>query len=65
MADALSKGDFDRFRNTPGGTEFNGQPESVPLALLRWAARPTADDGLGDKLLQDLATRMAVLGYSC
>ncbi len=35
MADALSKGDFDRFRNTQGGAEFSSQPESVPLALLR------------------------------
>jgi hypothetical protein len=65
MADALSKGDFARFRRAPGGSEFADQPACVPMALLSWAARPAADDDLGEKILKELSRSCAVLGFNC
>ncbi len=64
MADALSKGDFGRFRRIPGGKEYGPTPERVPIALLRWAARPKEDDDLGRKILVELAKEISVLGHN-
>jgi hypothetical protein len=65
MADALSKGEFRRFRSTPGGETFDAAPGGVPKALLRWAAHPVDDDDLGGKILAELSREINVLGYNC
>ncbi len=65
MADALSKGDFNRLRRTQGGQGFGMEPASDPCALLRWAAKPAPDDDLGNKILVELAGSMPVLVNNC
>ena len=55
MADALSKGDFRRFRAEPGGADLGLEPATVPKAMLTWTARPVVEDTLGTQILQELA----------
>lgn len=66
MADALSKGDFRRFRSEPGiGAALRADPAGVPLALLAWVARPVVEDELGTRILRELARGgMDLIGYS-
>jgi hypothetical protein len=65
MADALSKGDFRRFRSEPGiGAALRADPAGVPLALLAWVARPVVEDELGTRILRELARGgMDLIGY--
>ena len=58
VADALSKGDWDRawelipYKNT--------DPEKIPRALLRWIQDPEPDLYLGEKILRELSASMDV-----
>ena len=68
MADALSKSAFPRFRDIAfrsGFSRLPAEPAWVPSAILHWIANPVPDDGLGDKILRELAMRTLVLGYNC
>jgi len=64
MADALSQGDFRRFRAAAAaaGMEMDPVPGTVPRALLRWLVRPVADDDLGQRILVEMRASTAVLG---
>jgi hypothetical protein len=66
MADALSQGDFRRFRAAAAaaGEVMDPVPAAVPRALLRWLVRPCADDDLGQRILCEMRTSAALLGYS-
>jgi len=66
MADALSKGDFKRFRrwaNADDDVQLPYEPLKVPEALLRWVLHPSPDWELGGKILRELSLRGPVLGY--
>ena len=66
MADALSQGNFRKFRSVAAtvGLRLFPTPAAVPLALRRWVARPRADDDLGHRILAELAVSTPVLGYN-
>ena len=66
MADALSQGDFRRFRAAAAaaGEVMDPVPAAVPRALLRWLVRPCADDDLGQRILCEMRASAALLGYS-
>ena len=54
MADALSKGDFCRFRGistSVPGLRLPTLPLTVPLPIMEWVAAPTPDWALGDRLV--------------
>lgn len=53
-ADALSKAEFKRFRKGLGKNEYRGEPGRIPTTLIKWLARPTEDDDLGKKILEDM-----------
>jgi hypothetical protein len=65
MADSLSKADFNGFRRT--ALEYKWPlavaPARVPAALLAWLANPVKDDDLGVRIIKDIKTDIAVLGY--
>ena len=62
MADALSKGDFRRFRAE--GVDLRSEPAVIPLALLAWVAKPGVEDELGTRILRELArSGMDLPGY--
>ena len=66
MADALSKGDFKRFRrwaNADDDVQLPFEPLKVPEALLRWVLHPSPDWELGGKILRELSLQGPVLGY--
>ena len=66
MADALSKGDFRRFRrweHEDSEVSLPAEPLKVPKALLKWIQHPMADWSLGEKLLKELSLEGPVLGY--
>ena len=68
MADALSKGAFNRFWALAGATvdvTLPLEPGWVPSSLLHWVSAPTADEDLGHKILLQIAQRTKVLGYNC
>ena len=65
MADALSQGDFRRFRAAAVGVQPTAVPATVPPAIGRWLARPVADNDLGQRILRDMAVAgTALMGYS-
>jgi hypothetical protein len=66
MADALSQGDFRRFRAAAAaaGSAVAALPAAVPRSLLRWLVRPIPDDELGQRMLLDMAVTTPLLGYS-
>jgi len=67
MADALSQGDFRRFRAAAAaaGVCPAVTPAAVPRAISRWLARPVPDDDLGERVLREMAAAgTALLGYS-
>jgi len=66
MADALSQGDFRRFRAAAAGAGIRpaAVPAVVPRALRRWLARPVPDDDLGQRILVELAATTPLLGYN-
>jgi hypothetical protein len=53
MADLISKGELLAFRRL-AGPEWTCAPAPVPLALTRWAAKPHADDFLGEKIIEEI-----------
>jgi hypothetical protein len=65
MADALSKADFGRFRLTGAANSrpLASGPAWVSPQLLAWLVDPRGDPELGARILQDVATRGAVLGH--
>ena len=67
MADALSKGEFARFREVAAVARWDLDvgPAVVPGSLLYWLADPVVDDQLGARLLREMSGSAAVLGYSC
>ena len=67
MADALSKGEFGRFRAVAAaaGWGLRTEPARVPGEILRWLADPKVDDELGGRILLEMSRTCAVLGYSC
>ena len=67
MADALSQGDFRRFRAAAAavGASPAVTPAAVPRAVSRWLARPVPDDDLGERILREMAAAgTPLLGYS-
>jgi len=66
LADALSKADFEKFRNTAAENNWalNTEPAVITGELLRWLDRPSVDFDLAGKILQEIATTEDVLGYS-
>jgi len=66
MADALSQGDFRRFRAAAaaGGVSPAAVPAVVPRALRRWLARPVPDDDLGQRILVEMGGYTPLLGYN-
>ena len=66
MADALSKADFGRFwgLNDVAGFRCGVEPAWVPVNLLAWLEAPCPDEGLGQRILEELALRTDVLGLS-
>ncbi len=64
-ADALSKAQFGRFRESCPSVEFPSAPARLPEALLRWAVKPVQDDDLDKHILKELAVTQLVLGYNC
>ncbi len=67
MADALSQGDFRRFRAAAAavGRLLDPAPASIPRALLRWLAHPVPDDDLGHKILLEMSETIPLLSYNC
>ena len=66
MADALSQGDFRRFRAAAAavGVTPDAVPAAVPVALRRWLARPVPDDELGQRILAEMGRHTPLLGYN-
>ena len=66
MADALSQGDFRRFRAAAAavGVTPDAVPAAVPGALRRWLARPVPDDDLGQRILEEMGRHTPLLGYN-
>ena len=67
LADALSKGKFDTFKSIAQRDNFS-VPDGlavVPKTLLQWVADPREDDFLGDRILEELAMNMDILGVNC
>jgi len=66
MADALSKADFQRFRNTAreAGLEMHQEPARLPAQLIAWIDKPTADFNLADRILKEVAEQEEILGYN-
>jgi len=66
LADMLSKAKFTEFRALAQEKrwELNTEPARIPITLLNWLQHPVSDELLGHKILQELATRGNVLGYS-
>jgi len=66
MADALSKADFQRFREEArkANLQVNLEPEVIPTSLLRWIDKPEVDFQLANKILVELANTEEILGYS-
>jgi hypothetical protein len=67
IADHLSKGRFKEARSAAAeaGTPLCMEPGRIPQQLLLWLANPVVDNGLGDKIVADIARVMPVLRYSC
>ena len=59
VADALSKGDWDRA--WPLMPEKNTDPERIPVALLKWSNNPVPDLRFGQKILSDMSKYTKVL----
>ena len=63
-ADAVSKGDFLRFRRLKPQSKMN--PGKVPRALVDWVNNPREDKGLGARILGEMGVDRNVLGpHSC
>ena len=64
LADALSKGKFQRFRDVAKEAQFKVPygMAPVPRALLEWVSDPREDDFLGDRILTELCESMLILG---
>jgi hypothetical protein len=55
LADELSKGRYDAFkRKLPPSWETNLSPAWIPTSILAWIARPTADNQLGDRIIEEI-----------
>ena len=68
MADALSKCAFSRFQHLAYKAGYSALPLApawFPAAISQWVSNPVPDDGLGDRILRELAKRTLVLGYNC
>jgi len=62
MADALSQGDFRRFREQgPMKTE----PATIPKEVLKWCVKPVVDENLGITILRALSQEQKILGINC
>ena len=66
MADDLSKGAMNRFWDHArfSGFDLPAQPLPIPSTLLKWVNAPSADFGLADALLKELALDGELLSYS-
>jgi hypothetical protein len=66
VADALSKGEFARARETAScaGDALAVEPARIPVSLLRWIDKPTPSDDLADLILKELAETTPILNYS-
>ena len=66
MADALSKGEFEKTREMARVADWPlaVEPARVPGSILYWLANPVVDESLGDRVLRELARSSEVLGYS-
>jgi hypothetical protein len=66
LADHLSKAKFVEFRRyaLAQGWQLDTAPLRIPAALLHWLAAPLPDEGLGSRIVSDLAASgLEVLGY--
>ena len=63
MADAISKGDFPRFKNLAEEAGITPDKTSavVPMAVLKWIHDPQEDDNLGSKILEEISEHMTIL----
>ena len=63
MADALSKGAFQRFwdLNNRESLSLGLEPAWVPPQLSAWLEHPREDDALGDRILAEIGRRMHLL----
>ena len=59
VADALSKGDWERA--WPLMPQKNVDPDFIPVALRKWIAHPVPDMSLGKKVLSEMAKYTKVL----
>ena len=59
-ADAVSKGDFVRFRRLKPQSNLN--PGKVPQALVDWVNDPQEDRRLGDRILQEMGVAKNTMG---
>jgi len=66
MADALSKAEFTRFRDTASraGITMAEEPARLPGALIAWVDKPTVDFNLADSILKEIAENEEILGYN-
>jgi hypothetical protein len=64
VADALSKGEFERARKEAAADGFplGVEPGRVPKQLLQWIDHPSADYDLGSRILEELSAHRPVLG---
>jgi len=67
LADHLSKANFAQFRSLASKNYLDMplEPSLIPNSLLRWIDNPKEDDQLGDKILNDLSSKLLVLGFNC
>ena len=66
LADVLSKGQFEKFSQLSASYNFDlpAMMDSPPQELLNWVKDPKEDDFLGDRILEELALSMDILGVN-
>ena len=66
LADALSKAEFQKCRDTAALHDWrlDVAPAVLPRSLLLWLDKPVPDCDLGAKILRDLSMSTAILGYN-
>ena len=67
LADCLSKARFDKFWDHASVMDLKVALDMawIPKAIMKWSINPVEDDYLGQKILEELSQRTAVLSYNC
>ena len=65
MADALSKAEFDKFKEVSHGHgyEMNSGKAVVPEVLIEWIYNPKYDATLGNRILAEMKNATSLLGF--